>query len=59
MKQKNTSEAVQKHAQQKARAKESPTELSSSDLSSATGSLERRLVSSAILEHTNNNTSHS
>ena len=26
---------------------------------SATGSLELRLVSSAILEHTNNNTSHS
>ena len=47
-------------AQRKARAKASPTELSSSDLfCSATGSLELRLVSSAILEHTNNNTSHS
>ena len=54
---KRISEAEQKRAQRKARAKASPTELSSSDLSvlSETGSLELRLVSSAILEHTNNN----
>ena len=51
-------EAEQKRAQRKAKAKASPIELSSSDLS-ATGSLELRLVSSAILEHTNINTSHS
>ena len=55
---KRIGEADQKRAQRKARAKAPPTELSSSDLS-ATGSLELRLVSSAILEHTNNNTSHS
>ena len=59
---KGISEAEQKRAQRKARAKASPTELSSSGLSwpthvSATGSLELRLVSSAILEHTNSNTS--
>ena len=41
---KRISEAEQKRGQQKA---------------NATGSLELRLVSSAILEHTNNNTSHS
>ena len=42
-------------------AKASPTELfpQTSLVVSATGSLELRLVSSAILEHTNNNTSHS
>ena len=58
---KRISEAEQKRAQRKARAKASPTELSSSDLSCSIckGSLELRLVSSAILEHTNNNTSHS
>ena len=44
------SEAEQKRAQRKTRAKESPIELSSSDLSvlSATGSLELRLVSSVM-----------
>ena len=59
---KRISEAEQKRAQRKGRAKASPTELSSSDLSfvlSAIGSLEVRLVWSAILEHTYNNTSHS
>ena len=57
---KRISEAEQKRAQRKARAEASPTELSSSDLPCSiwTGSLELRLVSSAILEHTNNNTSH-
>ena len=55
------SEAEQKRAQRKDRAKASPTELYSSALSCSisTGSLELRLVSSAILEHTNSNTSHS
>ena len=56
---KRISEAKQKRAQRKARAKASPIELSSSDLFClpVTGSLELILVSSAILEHTNNNTS--
>ena len=56
---KRISEAEQKRAQRKARTKASPTEVSSSDplVLSATGSLELRLVSSAILEHTNNNIS--
>ena len=56
---KRLSEAEQKRAQRKDRAKTSPTELSSSDLycATATDSLELRLVSSANLEHTNNNTS--
>ena len=53
------SEAEQKRAERKARAKASPTELPSSLVLSATGSLELRLVPSAIFEHTNNNTSHS
>ena len=53
---KRTTRAEQKRAQRKARAKASPTELSSSDLScSICNSLELRLVLSAILEHTNNN----
>ena len=58
---KRISEAEQKRAQRKARAKAPPKELSSSDLSCSTCNrqLELRLVSSAILEHTNNNTSHS
>ena len=58
---KRISEAEQKRAQRKARAKASPTELSSSDLSCSicNRQLELRLVSLAILEHTNNNTSHS
>ena len=56
---KRISEAEQKHAQPKARAKASPIWLSFSDLSCSTRcSLELRLVSSAILEHTNNNSSH-
>ena len=58
---KRISEAEQKRAQRKARAKASPTELSSlfwSLVLSATGSLELRLVSSAILEHTNYNITH-
>ena len=56
---KRISKAQQKRAQRKAKAKASPTELSSSDslILSATGSIELGLVSSAILEHTNNNTS--
>ena len=56
---KRISEAEQKRVQRKARAKASPTELSSSDLSCAicNRSLELRLVSSTILEHTYNNTS--
>ena len=53
---KRISEAEQKRAQRKARAKASPQ---TSLVLSATGSSELRLVSSAILEHTNNNTSHS
>ena len=56
---KRIGEAEQKRAQQKTGDKASPTELSSSDVLSATGSLELRLISSAILEHTNNNTSYS
>ena len=57
---KRISEAEQKRAQRKARAKASPIELPQTPLVlSATGSLELRLVSSAILEHTNNNTSRS
>ena len=49
---KRISEAKQKRAQRKARAKASPTEFLSqtSLVLSATGSLELRLVSSAILE---------
>ena len=48
------SEAKQKRAQRKARAMASPTELSSLDILvlSASGSLELRVVSSAILKHT-------
>ena len=58
---KRISEAEQKRAQRKGRAKASPTELSSSDLSCSICSRQFRakIVSSAILEHTNNNTSHS
>ena len=58
---KRISEAEQKRAQRKARAKASPTELSSSDLycSICNKRLGLRLVSSTILEHTNNNTSYS
>ena len=58
---KGISEAKQKRAQRKARAKVSPTEFlpQTSLVLSATSSLEPRLVSSAILEHTNNNISHS
>ena len=50
---KRIGEAEQKRAQRKARTKASPTELFSqtSLVLSATGSLELRLVSSAILEH--------
>ena len=55
---KRISDAEQKRAQRKARAKQSFLPQTSLVLS-ATGSLELRLVSSAILEHTNNNTSHS
>ena len=54
---KRISKTEQKHIQQKAGTKASPTELSSQTcLLSATGSLELRLVSSAILEHTNSST---
>ena len=58
---KRISEAEQKRAQRKARAKASPTELSFSDISCSICNrhFELRLVSSAILERTNNNTSHS
>ena len=60
---KGISEAEQKRAQRKARAKVSPTELSSSDLSCSICNRQFRakigLISSAILEHTNNNLSHS
>ena len=50
---KRISEAEQKRAQRKPRAKASPTGLSSSDLSCSiyNRSLELRLVTSAILEH--------
>ena len=50
---KRIGEAKQKHAQLKARAKASPTELSSSDLSCSicNRQFRVRLVSSAILEH--------
>ena len=56
---KRISEAEQKRAQRKARAKASPTELSCSDLcfSICNRSLELELVQSAILEHTNSSTS--
>ena len=56
---KRISEAEQKRAQRKAREKASLTELSSSDLflSICNRRSELRLVSSTILEHTNNNTS--
>ena len=54
---KRISEAEQKRAQRKTRAKASPTELSFLDLSCSICN-RRRLVSSAILEHTNNNTPH-
>ena len=56
---KRISEPEQKCAQRKARAKTSPTELSSSDLSCTVCNrqFELRLVSSAVSEHTNNNTS--
>ena len=50
------SEAEQKSAQRKPELSFLPQ---TSLVLSATGSLELRLVSSAILEHTNNNTSHS
>ena len=54
---KRISEAEQKRAQRKAKAKASPTELPSSDLSNCNRQFRAlRLVSSAILEHTNNNT---
>ena len=56
---KRISEAEQKRAQRKARAKRHQQSFlpQTSLVLSATGSLELRLVSSAILEHTNNNTS--
>ena len=58
---KRISETEQKRAQRKARAKASPTELSSSDLSCSICNRQFRakigLIS--LLEHTNNNTSHS
>ena len=53
---KRISEAEQKRAQRKARQSFLPQ---ASLVLSATGSLELRLVSSAILEHTSNKTSHS
>ena len=59
---KRISEAEQKRAQQKARALRHHQQSflpQTSLVLSATGSLELKLVSSAILEHTNNNTSHS
>ena len=58
---KRISKVEQKRAQRKARAKASPQSFlpQTSLVLSATGRLELRLVSSAILEHTNNNTSHS
>ena len=57
---KRISEAEQKRAQRKARAKDHQQSClpQTSLVLSATGSLELRLVSSPILEHTNNNTSH-
>ena len=56
---KRISEAEQKLTQGKGRAKVSPTELSSSDLSFSICNrhLELRLVSSAIFEHINKSTS--
>ena len=56
---KRISKPEQKCAQRKARAKTSPTELSSSDLfcTVCNRQFELRLVSSAVSEHTNNNTS--
>ena len=58
---KGISEAEQKLAQRKARAKAHQQSFlpQTSLVLSAAGSLELRLVSSAIKEHTNNNTSHS
>ena len=57
---KRTSEAEQKRAQGKARAKASPTELSSSDLSCSICKRQCRVKTGLIsLKHTNNNTSHS
>ena len=58
---KRISEAKQKRAQRKTTAKASPTELSFSNLSCSICNRQFRanMVSSAILEHTNNNTSHS
>ena len=58
---KRISEAEQKRAQRKARAKASPTELSSSDPSCFTckRQIRAKIGLSAILEHRNNNTSHS
>ena len=55
------SEVEQKRAQRKARAKHHQQSFlpQTSLVLSATGSFELRLVSSAILEYTNNNTSHS
>ena len=56
---KRIGKAEQKCAQRKARPKASSTELSSSDLSCSicNSSFELRLVSSAILDYTNNDTS--
>ena len=56
---KRISEAEQKRAHGKARAKASPTELSSSDLSCSICNRQFRAKIGLILEHTNNNTSHS
>ena len=58
---KRINEAEQKRAQRKARARHHQQSFlpQTSLVLSATGSLELRLISSAILEHTNNNTSHS
>ena len=55
---KRISEAEQKRAQRKARAKASPTELSSSDLSCSICNRQFRAKIGLILEHTNNNTPH-
>ena len=58
---KRISEAKQKRAQRKAELRHHQQSFlpQTSLVLSATGSLEVRLVSLAILEHTNNNTSHS
>ena len=55
---KRISEVEQKHAQRKARAKASPTELSSSDLSCSICNRDLRAKIGLISQHTNNNPSY-